>query len=222
MGKKLLLLWFIVALIPIVSSAQIDYSSEIQPIFDDNCGGCHIGGTTSGVRLDTYDDVMSSVGDQYDKDIVIPEEPDESPLVDKIEPNPTFGDRMPQGGPFLADSTIEKIRQWISEGANQEPTAIADERVLPRNFELLGNYPNPFNPETQIRFRSDVKAGYQINIYNLKGQLVLTIQGTAGVGMNRIPLSMVNRPSGMYLYEVLLEHSDGTVEQGRDKMTLIK
>jgi fibronectin type 3 domain-containing protein len=42
-------------------------------------------------------------------------------------------------------------------------------------IELLGNYPNPFNPETRITFSLDRKARVQIHIYNLKGQLVRTL-----------------------------------------------
>ena len=46
---------------------------------------------------------------------------------------------------------------------------------LPLITELRGNYPNPFNPTTKIRF-SIVDPGHvQLNIYNMKGQLVKTL-----------------------------------------------
>ncbi len=42
---------------------------------------------------------------------------------------------------------------------------------------LLGNYPNPFNPETRIRFQvfKDMKAPAFIQIYNIKGQVVKSL-----------------------------------------------
>ena len=41
--------------------------------------------------------------------------------------------------------------------------------------ELVGNYPNPFNPETAIRFSIPEESTIKIDIYNLKGQKVKTI-----------------------------------------------
>lgn len=44
-------------------------------------------------------------------------------------------------------------------------------------FELVGNYPNPFNPETTIEFRvnSEFHGDVQIRIYSLTGQLIRTL-----------------------------------------------
>ena len=51
--------------------------------------------------------------------LVIAENPDISPLIWKLEGGVNlFGSRMPLGGPFLNQSTIISIRQWITEGAN--------------------------------------------------------------------------------------------------------
>jgi hypothetical protein len=47
--------------------------------------------------------------------------------------------------------------------------------VLPAEYALLPNYPNPFNPVTNIRYQLP-KTGFAIlNIYNLNGQLVRTL-----------------------------------------------
>ncbi len=43
---------------------------------------------------------------------------------------------------------------------------------LPSEYELLMNYPNPFNPETKITFRTREAGFVRVNIYNLQGQLV--------------------------------------------------
>lgn len=91
--------------------------TNVQEIFTSNCGNCHIDNRTSGVRLDSYDNVINSEGDLYGGPIVVAGEPDNSPLVDKIEPNPEHGDRMPQGRTPLSEDQINLIRQWIEEGA---------------------------------------------------------------------------------------------------------
>lgn len=91
--------------------------TNVQEIFTGNCGNCHIGQATNGVRLDSYDNVMNSNGQQYGGPVVVEGEPDNSPLVDKIEADPEQGARMPQGGPYLSNEEISLIRDWIDEGA---------------------------------------------------------------------------------------------------------
>lgn len=92
--------------------------ANVQQIFTQNCGSCHIGGTENGVRLDSYENVINSVGDQYGIEVVQPEDANGSPLVDKIEPNPEFGSRMPEDGPFLSSDRINQIKEWINQGAD--------------------------------------------------------------------------------------------------------
>lgn len=98
---------------------QLSYRTDIQPIFTSSCGGgaCHVGMTTSGVRVDSYEAVMGSVGTQYGRPIVDAGKPRESPLIDKVEPNPDFGVRMPRGRSPLSGSEINLISTWIEEGA---------------------------------------------------------------------------------------------------------
>lgn len=94
--------------------------SNIQQIFNQSCSGagCHINTRTSGVRLNTYQNAIESVGDQYGTNVIIPENAAGSPLVDKIESSsPQFGSRMPETGDFLSDSRISQIKQWIDDGA---------------------------------------------------------------------------------------------------------
>lgn len=91
--------------------------SNVQMIFTQNCGNCHIGASENGVRLDSYDNVINSVGDQYGTEVVQPGDADASPLIDKIEPDPQFGSRMPEDGPFLSSDRIDQIKEWINQGA---------------------------------------------------------------------------------------------------------
>lgn len=55
------------------------------------------------------------------------------------------------------------------------PSAIGDEDVITQGFELMQNYPNPFNPETTIQYQVAKTSQVEINIYNIRGQLVKTL-----------------------------------------------
>jgi hypothetical protein len=47
--------------------------------------------------------------------------------------------------------------------------------LLPDHFGLAQNFPNPFNPETAIRFSVPMTAAVRVDVYNLMGQLVRTL-----------------------------------------------
>jgi hypothetical protein len=99
---------------------NVSFSQDISPIFQSSCAtsGCHDSGTQeSGVNLSSYDDAMNSVGNQYGESIVKSGNPDESPLIDKIEPDPQEGQRMPYQRDPLSQANIDSIRAWIADGA---------------------------------------------------------------------------------------------------------
>ena len=48
-------------------------------------------------------------------------------------------------------------------------------RVIPSNFALLQNFPNPFNPDTWLPYKLASASPVSLNIYNAKGQHIRTI-----------------------------------------------
>jgi hypothetical protein len=98
--------------------------------------------------------------------------------------------------------------------------------VLPQNY-LVGNYPNPFNPTTKIRFYlAEGSAGKVkfIKIFNIKGQLVAVIDiSSLHAGWNEISFDgrdfYGNRlASGIYLVRMQV----GDQITSTIKMTLMK
>lgn len=93
-------------------------------VFTPSCAvaGCHGGASAQqGLRLDSGFSAASLINVASPRDPglirVIPGDPSNSFLIHKLEGTQTLGDRMPQGGPYLPQSTIDVIRQWIADGA---------------------------------------------------------------------------------------------------------
>ncbi|NOX38051.1 MAG: T9SS type A sorting domain-containing protein [Calditrichaeota bacterium] len=74
----------------------------------------------------------------------------------------------------------------------QEPTAIAEnpEATLPERYNLYQNFPNPFNPNTTLRFDIPKRSGaveVELAIYNTLGQKVKTLfAGKVGAGQYEV------------------------------------
>ena len=89
------------------------------------CGGCHTGGGTSlPASMDlTPSHIYASIVnvasvEQPALQRVKPGDPDNSYVVQKLEGAATIaGNRMPLGGPFLDQATIDQVRAWITAGA---------------------------------------------------------------------------------------------------------
>ena len=94
--------------------AEVDYNSEIQPIFNSSCINCHSGSDAEeDLSLTSYNNVMNG-GDSGD--VVIPYDHANSLLWQYI--NSGF---MPPGTNDLTDSQVDLIAQWINEGALPKP-----------------------------------------------------------------------------------------------------
>lgn len=191
------MIWVMIAFSIVSTSilAQIDYSSQVQPIFDSNCIACH--GGTSGVTVTDYASVMGSIGVQYGGPIVIPTDTANSPLWDKINPNPQYGSRMPFGG-TLSSENINTIGQWILEGA-LPLTDVDANSVLPAGFRLLSCYPNPFNSSTTLRIVNQTFAQIRLAVYDVHGRVVHKFTGEYDAGYHDIPIHFSNWPSGIYV-----------------------
>ncbi len=108
--------------------APVTLSQLQTQIFQTNCAvsGCHSGPTSNilptGMNLTSTANSFAALVNVASLQVgslnrVTPGDPDNSYLVQKLEGTAAVGTRMPQGGPFLDQATIDMVRQWISEGA---------------------------------------------------------------------------------------------------------
>ena len=94
---------------------------------------------------------------------------------------------------------------------------------LPTEFALQGNYPNPFNPSTNIRFDLPETADVSVVVVDLLGRQVLSVPAEtfeAGAGKT-IQLDASALSSGIYMYQVR-SRTQGGMDVKTGTMTLIK
>lgn len=95
--------------------------------------------------------------------------------------------------------------------------------TIPKTFALQGNYPNPFNPATNIVFDLDINADVEVTIYSVLGQEINTIYhsysepGRYTVTWRGQDTFGNSVPSGIYFYKVSADNRELT-----GKMLLIK
>jgi len=76
-----------------------------------------------------------------------------------------------------------------------------EETQTPSNFALIGNYPNPFNNSTVIKFRLADPADVTLEIFNVLGQRMLTLySGNMSAGEHELVWNGENASSGVYFY----------------------
>lgn len=100
---------------------------------------------------------------------------------------------------------IYQTRLLVDENGDSVHTALTEPppHQKPASFELLGNYPNPFNNQTNIRFHTYEPQNLIIRIYNIKGSLIQSIQSTYyNPGIHIQPVQIGTQSSGVYFYKV--------------------
>jgi unsaturated rhamnogalacturonyl hydrolase len=103
----------------------------------------------------------------------------------------------------------------------QNPDNIVNNKTddFPVRFALNQNYPNPFNPKTVISYQLPVTGEVELNIYNIRGQKVITlVSGKQVAGCYKVEWDATGFASGVYIYK--LETSTG-FNQSR-KLILLK
>ena len=77
-----------------------------------------------------------------------------------------------------------------------------DDQPLAENFYLYPNFPNPFNPLTNIRFTQEASNTVLLNIYDLNGKLVKENRLKLDSGTHMIQWDAGQFPSGIYLIKL--------------------
>jgi len=129
-------------------------------------------------------------------------------------------------GPPPVGTVVESVRGWVYHhfGSYADSTAYklcplyssdivfgstnVDDETTPNKYQLLANYPNPFNPETQIQFILGADSHVKLVIYDIIGRQVRTLTNQNFVaGPHSLKWDGLNNQnqqvgSGVYLYRI--------------------
>jgi len=119
--------------------------------------------------------------------------------------------------------TIKEIQASSADGYTIPVAVKGDPTTLPTGYTLYQNFPNPFNPATEIRFDLPAPARVRLTVYNLLGAEVATlVQGNLPGGHHTVIWDGKDHSgnavaSGIYFYR--LKAADYAAQK---KMILIK
>jgi len=118
---------------------------------------------------------------------------------------------------LAADQYAQEVYIEITEKTN------SDINALPTHFELAQNFPNPFNPSTEVHFALPHSCQVSLEIFNIAGQKVTTLvnqpldAGYHSVVWNGCESSGNQVASGIYFYRLKTDDFQQT-----KKMMLLK
>ena len=92
-----------------------------------------------------------------------------------------------------------------------EDSTFVSVKNVPSDYNLIKVYPNPFNPIINIEYNILKESLVQINIYNLQGRLVSTLQNRfISLGNHMVNWDAKNSPSGLYFVRFTINHKSDT------------
>lgn len=85
-------------------------------------------------------------------------------------------------------------------GRGEVITSVERAEELPADFRIVGNFPNPFNPTTNIVFELGTANNVTIDVYNVVGQRVANMPlGMQTAGRHQVTFDAANLSSGVYI-----------------------
>jgi WD40 repeat protein/mono/diheme cytochrome c family protein len=102
---------------------RVSYFTQVRPIFQANCQGCHQPSKAGGGYVMTSFDRLLSGGESKTA-AVVPGKPEMSHLIDQIIPAGGKAE-MPKGKQPLSDAERKTVGDWIAQGASDDTPASA-------------------------------------------------------------------------------------------------
>ncbi len=101
--------------------------------------------------------------------------------------------------------------KWLQFVEKPEPSNSINEYeqgLLPLEFELAPNFPNPFNPATTISYQLPEPGYLTIQVYDLCGRKVATVvEGVKSAGNYTVNLNADGLAGGVYLYQLRMKNA---------------
>ena len=105
---------------------------------------------------------------------------------------PTGSDDYHEGSDFLLDDLDFSGTSDVADPNHQG--------VLPVDYSLEQNFPNPFNPSTTLRYYLPVQGFVSLKVYDLLGNdLATLVEAQQGPGNHTVDWNAGDLPSGLYI-----------------------
>lgn len=132
-------------------------------------------------------------------------------MADTIEPGYGYWMKSSQDGQLVlsgSGNTTRAGRISIVSTSEMPPPPPTDGQSpteesehMPRKFALGQNFPNPFNPTTEITYQLPAKSVVRLRVYNLLGELVTTlVDESQEAGDKMVRWDAAGSQSGVYFY----------------------
>ena len=140
--------------------------------------------------------------------------------------SPDFYGGSPVSIPFMQSGntvsfTLPSLLYWSMVVVQLDTTITSvngGQNGLPKSFSLEQNFPNPFNPATEIDYRLAAAGHVTLKVYDVLGRTVATlVDGREEAGGYSATFNAGGLPSGVYFYRLI----DGSYSRIR-KMLLLK
>jgi len=111
----------------------------------------------------------------------------------------------------LGNDVVKPTEQLLTKEAVNEATT-----EIPQTYELLGNYPNPFNPSTTIKYALPYSSDVELTIYDITGKVVKVFSesgqsaGYQNIVWNGNSQQGSRVSSGVYFYKFKATSIDGS------------
>lgn len=75
------------------------------------------------------------------------------------------------GGTGRNGKVVPEVESYVSD-----VVIAAEDEKIPTETKLFANYPNPFNPSTNVRFQLSDRANVSLDVYSVLGQHIITLE----------------------------------------------
>ncbi len=114
---------------------------------------------------------------------------------------------------YPLSSYTKEVNYLLVSGTNmmKPSTATSTTETVPLEYNLLNNYPNPFNPETMIKFSLKERSNVTLVVYNIAGQKVAElVTGEMEKGMYEKRFNGTKLSSGVYIFRLNAQSLEST------------
>ncbi|MDP3832216.1 MAG: T9SS type A sorting domain-containing protein [Ignavibacteriaceae bacterium] len=123
-------------------------------------------------------------------------------------------------GDVSANAISYRLKQIDYDGKFAYSQVVEIDNILPLEYKLLQNFPNPFNPSTLIKYQLPDENFVSLKVYNLLGQEVKSlVNQVQKPGVHSVQLNASDLASGIYI--ALIKVGEGKFSQSI-KLNLLK